>query len=485
MSAHTICVNLGSNSGLNTSVGLVIDSSIAGSGLTWSTGVLKVNGALGGSASAIPVKFNAGNCLVINCADIISCVNAISGATNGLTETNHVVCLGGSLCEVTTITIPATTCLVFTDSRVTTDAVGLQYTGDYDANFTARSLIDKGYADACDTKWLGSATGFTCTCVSNCTITANNGLNKAGNNIRLGGSLTGDTTIDIACHTFNICGVVGLSLICITESSCAASTITLNSCACTSVCSCGTGGVDVIAGGTLSLSGAKGHVTAPVSGLTYTADYHTTFVNSSLVDKCYVDSQISTSAATFTNGLTKTLQAVCLGGALIQPTTINGAQTLNINQEILNLTGNTSVNITGTAVTLQTTPPVGTTSDAVIVWNSVDKQLKTVAGSSLGDKNNVYSKTIVSSNTTGTTASTYIILVSGASSFTLPSTPLTGQAFKIKDAAGSALSTPIIVNAGSGKTIDGSQCALINTDFGALELVYGATNKWFSLAFVN
>jgi len=129
-------------------------------------------------------------------------------------------------------------------------------------------------------------------------------------------------------------------------------------------------------------------------------------------------------------------------------------------------------------------PAAGSTSDSVLVRDS-GGIIKTVAGSSLGDKNNVYSKTIVSGNATGTTASTYVQLMSGATSFTLPSAPTAGQVFKIKDAIGTALSTNIIINAGSGKTIDGSQCALINTDYGALELVYGATNKWFSLAFVN
>jgi hypothetical protein len=78
-------------------------------------------------------------------------------------------------------------------------------------------------------------------------------------------------------------------------------------------------------------------------------------------------------------------------------------------------------------------------------------------------------------------------LISGATSFTLPSAPIAGQAFKFKDAIGTALATPVVINAGVGKTIDGpgNQCALINTDYGALELVYGATNKWFSLAFIN
>ena len=123
----------------------------------------------------------------------------------------------------------------------------------------------------------------------------------------------------------------------------------------------------------------------------------------------------------------------------------------------------------------------------MLVWNSGDKCIKTVSGAALGDKNNVYAKTIVTSSAALTTGSTYVQLISGASTvtLTLPSTPIAGQAFKIKDACGNALSIPIVVDSGAGKTIDGSQCALINTDFGALELMYGATNKWYSLAFIN
>jgi hypothetical protein len=117
-----------------------------------------------------------------------------------------------------------------------------------------------------------------------------------------------------------------------------------------------------------------------------------------------------------------------------------------------------------------------------VVWDSVDKQLKIVSGG-----NNTYTKTIVTISTTGTTASTYVQLISGATSFTLPSAPLAGQVFKIKDAIGTALASPVVIDAGAGKTIDGpgNQCALINSDYGALELMYGATNQWFSLAFVN
>jgi hypothetical protein len=56
---------------------------------------------------------------------------------------------------------------------------------------------------------------------------------------------------------------------------------------------------------------------------------------------------------------------------------------------------------------------------------------------------------------------------------------------KFKDCAAAALTNNVIIDAGGGATIDGSQCATLNTDFGALELHYAGGNKWFALAFVN
>ncbi len=58
---------------------------------------------------------------------------------------------------------------------------GLVYEEDYAANYTPRSLVDKGYV-----------TGLT----SSLGVTANNGLTKVGSNVRLGGTLTGNTLID-------------------------------------------------------------------------------------------------------------------------------------------------------------------------------------------------------------------------------------------------------------------------------------------------
>jgi len=132
------------------------------------------------------------------------------------------------------------------------------------------------------------------------------------------------------------------------------------------------------------------------------------------------------------------------------------------------------------------TQEAGATTDSVLVWNSSDNKVKTVGGTSLGDRNNIYSYTTVAANTTLTTGSTYVILANNPTSgitLTLPATPLNGQAFKLKDIGGNALVYGVTVS-GNGKNIDGAATALINTSYGALEVMYDGTN-WFSMAFIN
>jgi len=185
--------------------------------------------------------------------------------------------------------------------------------------------------------------------------------------------------------------------------------------------------------------------------------------------------------------LTKTGRKVKLGGSLTGNTTITGAYNFGVNTTNINLTGSTAINLTSPIVTLQTTPSVGLTSDAVLVWNSVDKKIKTVSGTVLGDKNNIYSHSAVTTSVLLTTGSSYVILVNNSAPviITLPATPLNGQTFKIKNVSGSAV-TNVITIAGNGKNIDGSLNGLINTDYGALELMYDtALTAWFSLAFIN
>lgn len=131
------------------------------------------------------------------------------------------------------------------------------------------------------------------------------------------------------------------------------------------------------------------------------------------------------------------------------------------------------------------TPSAGATNDSVLVWNSADKKVKAVAGSSVGDKNNIYAFTAVTTSVTLGTGSSYVILANPSAplTITLPATPLSGQVFKIKDISGNALTNNITVS-GNGNNIDGSPSGLINTDYGALELLFNGT-AWFSLAFIN
>jgi hypothetical protein len=137
---------------------------------------------------------------------------------------------------------------------------------------------------------------------------------------------------------------------------------------------------------------------------------------------------------------------------------------------------------------LRCTPQVGSISDSILVWNSTDKLIKTISGAALGDKNNFYSTSAVTTNAILNTGSSYVLLINSptaAVTITLPATPITGEAFKFKDVSGQALTYNITIS-GNGRNIDGFSTALINTDYGAMELVYNlGLNAWYTLAFIN
>ncbi len=185
---------------------------------------------------------------------------------------------------------------------------------------------------------------------------------------------------------------------------------------------------------------------------------------------------------------------VSLGGTLTGTTTINGGQSLNINQNTVNLTGTTAVRITGASVCLGGTvvlsnvPAAGSATDSVLVRDTSTGQIQAISNSSIGDKNNIYSHSAVTTSVALNTGSSYVILANSPSAsitITLPATPRDGQVFKIKDAGGAAFTNNIIIN-GNGNNIDGAACGLINTSYGALELMYETTlDAWFSLAFIS
>jgi len=103
-------------------------------------------------------------------------------ANNGITKSGQNFRLGGSLTGSTTLT---------TSSLNTLSISGypILYGSDLSSSFSNRSLVDKGYV-----------TGITNTL----TVTANNGITKSGQNFRLGGTLTGNTTILNNNSDFNI-----------------------------------------------------------------------------------------------------------------------------------------------------------------------------------------------------------------------------------------------------------------------------------------
>ena len=72
---------------------------------------------------------------------------SITGATNGLSLYNggKTLGLGGNILSGTTITLTIGSTLMFVDSRMGSNQAGIQYSGDYSLNYTARSIVDAGY----------------------------------------------------------------------------------------------------------------------------------------------------------------------------------------------------------------------------------------------------------------------------------------------------------------------------------------------------
>ena len=173
--------------------------------------------------------------------------------------------------------------------------------------------------------------------------------------------------------------------------------------------------------------------------------------------------------------MTKTGKKVKLGGALTGNTIITGAYNFGINTANINLTGGTAINLTGT-VTLQSTPLSGTTTDAILVWNSVDKKIKQIS-------QNVVNVCNVISTYTATSNDSFIG-VSGASLICLLNTPYLGQRVTVVDICGNALSNPITIC--SNKRINDSlSCtSIINTNYGSVTFLFNGY-FWSAVAFIN
>jgi len=204
---QNISVDLATNSGLAFSLGqLTIDSNIAGSGLTWNSGVINVNASNAAiNGTEIPIKFNGSNNLIVDSIPIATALGTpIITALNGLNKSGNIVRLGGVLTQVTTIDNSSFDLVINGKSAL--------YNDDYSGTYVNRSIPDVGYVtgltsglqseittnvinisgNTANITFLGTLSGLTETALQ----TANNGLTVNGTNVRLGGTLTGNTCID-------------------------------------------------------------------------------------------------------------------------------------------------------------------------------------------------------------------------------------------------------------------------------------------------
>jgi len=97
---------------------------------------------------------------------------------------------------------------IFDDRKVT--KTGLLYGGDYESTFVNRSLVTKQYVTSITSGITGAFT------------IANNGLNSTGNEVHLGGNLTGNTTINgIGNHHISFTNINDFSAYSCTNTNCA------------------------------------------------------------------------------------------------------------------------------------------------------------------------------------------------------------------------------------------------------------------------
>lgn len=294
--------------------------------------------------------------------------------------------------------------------------------------------------------------------VDNISITgATNGLTKVGQDVVLGGTLTGNTTINTLTNNLIVSGNTGLVL-------------DINS---TDI---SIGDYNGDGNHTISVNGSLSEMYQSGSG-----DAQITACSDGTAFISIVNNGVNLDVGLNTIAAPNKLVLNAVSGVTNSCITI-GSNDIVVKSTSVSITG-TTVNIGGT-VLLTTAPFAGSTSDSVLV-RANDGTVKTVAGSSLGDKNNIYSYSAVTSNVTLSTGSTYVILANPSAEFTitLPATPTNGQVFKIKDISGQALTYNVIIS-GNGKNIDGYPMARINTDYGAFELIYNGI-AWYTLSFVN
>jgi hypothetical protein len=359
-------------------------------------------------------------------SQISGITGAITSVANGLTLNDKTVVLGGNLTgntsiggnlndfdlsfnEIKTISTTAlsanttTTSYIINDglnnaiiitqsSKILSDATsnsGFEYGGDYSINSKSnpRWIPDNAYV-----------TGLTSQSITGAT----NGLTKAGQNVSLGGVLTGNTNIcGNGLYCLNILNSgssyntiaefkpnsINLSLTNLNSPNQSSNIVLNNSCTsiyngfsnCYSCLNMNASKLDIMfCGDVTNASFTVTDNTTIKRGIEYAADYSQSFSDCSLITKKYVCSQISglTSAATVANnGIVLVNNVVSLGGSLTGNTTIDGN---NYNLILDTLSGFTvsadTINLNG-SVNLTNVASASTTNTLLIIENNEVKNV--------------------------------------------------------------------------------------------------------------
>ncbi|MBU2567095.1 hypothetical protein KKG46_06090 [Patescibacteria group bacterium] len=189
---------------------------------------------------------------------------------------------------------------------------GVNYGADYSANYTARTLVDKGYVD---------------NAIVSSTLSFDNGLVNNSGTVELGGALTKNTAIDLATFDLQFDSTNGYFKTTDdrTEFAYGDSYFTAEDV-----------GFEVEAAdeneivnyymrnNLFEISGytSSSSINPNFHGATYGDDYSAYFVDRSLVDKEYVDNAITSSTVAAGNGLTLNSGVMNLGGDLLHNTYI-------------------------------------------------------------------------------------------------------------------------------------------------------------------
>ena len=326
-------------------------------------------------------------------------------------------------------------------------------------------------------------------------VTASNGLTKTATDVILGGTLTGNTVVDTAGNGIAFGDGSGIAATgpnsfaggydaCATGADCASFAFGYN------VAATGGYGATVFGCGSIASGDASFAVNCgqSIGFESFAANNARACGGRSFA----VNAGQACGVNSFAGGLTNI--AIGLNSAILGGTFHNIASG-NTNAAIIGgnniaLTGTTYIDFTAVDnLAIMTSPTTGS-SNQILARNTNTGIIEvTTAGGGSGDVNNVYDKTGFTASTglTGVTltGSEYVVLVetSGATfTVTLPAAPVDGQAFKIKD-KGNALANNITI---AGGTIDGAGSATINTDYGALNLMYSLSDtEWYTLAFIS